>query len=80
MNVVGTILLVSVLLLPAVAVVALGWARNHGQLADADRSALLPFDETEPVGQVTDRLFERSGACTSAAVGPNAGSISPSQA
>ena len=77
---VGTILLVSVQLLPAVALVALGWARRHGQLAGGDRAALLPFDETEPVGRMTDRLFDRSAAGSAAAGDSNAGPIPPSQA
>lgn len=57
MPVISLILLGSVLLLPAVALLCLRWARRSGQLAGMDRAALLPFDGEEPLGQPTDQIL-----------------------
>ena len=59
MNIIGLIIAGSVILLPGVAVLALRWAGETGQLKQFDRQALLPFDEQEPVGQATDQILGR---------------------
>ena len=57
MNVTAIILFASVVGLPAAALLALRWAGRTGQFAHQDRAALLPFDETEPVGVMTDKIL-----------------------
>lgn len=57
MPVITLILLGSILLLPAAALVSLRWASRSGQLGRFDRAALLPFDEEEPVGRATDQIL-----------------------
>lgn len=57
MTLVGYILIGSVFVLPAAALLALRWAGREGQFAHADRAALLPFDESEPVGVMTDAVL-----------------------
>lgn len=57
MSLIGMILFGSVLILPAAALLALRWAGRTGQLAHAERAALLPFDEAEPVGLMTDKTL-----------------------
>lgn len=57
MNLTAIILFASVLLLPVAGLLALRWAGRTGQFAHQDRAALLPFDETEPVGTATDQIL-----------------------
>ena len=57
MPVITLILLGSILLLPAAALLSLRWASGSGQLGRMDRAALLPFDEDEPVGRATDQIL-----------------------
>ena len=57
MSVIAFILLGSVVLLPAAALMALRWAASSGQFRGPDKAALLPFDEVEPVGLETDRIL-----------------------
>jgi len=45
--------------LAASAVAALYWAARNGQLQDFERGAQSIFDEGEPVGVPTDRVFRR---------------------
>ena len=55
----GIILLAGVLAVPLAALWALRWASRQGELGHADRAALLPFDEEEPVGKSTDQILNR---------------------
>jgi len=57
MSLIGMILFGSVLILPAAALLALRWAGRTGQLVHGERASLLPFDETEPVGLMTDKTL-----------------------
>jgi len=57
MPVIAFILLGSVVLLPAAALLALSWAATTGQFRCTDKAALLPFDDVEPVGFETDRIL-----------------------
>jgi hypothetical protein len=57
MPVATLILLGSAFLLPAAGLIALRWAGREGQLGRFDKAALLPFEETEPVGLETDRVL-----------------------
>ncbi|MEY2788200.1 MAG: hypothetical protein RIT19_459 [Verrucomicrobiota bacterium] len=57
MPVIAFILLGSVVLLPVVALWALRWAAAAGQFRCPDKAALLPFDESEPVGVETDCIL-----------------------
>ncbi|MBM3850793.1 MAG: hypothetical protein FJ396_11540 [Verrucomicrobia bacterium] len=57
MPVISFILLGSVVLLPAAALWALRWAASTGQFRCPDKVALLPFDESEPVGVATDQIL-----------------------
>lgn len=66
MGIISFILIGSSLVFPAVALWALWWAGRTGQLAHADKASLLPFDEQEPVGRMTDVVLHRS-AVTAAA-------------
>jgi hypothetical protein len=54
MPVITLILLGSILLLPAAALLSLRWASRSGQLGRFDRAALLPFDEE---GRATDQIL-----------------------
>ena len=51
------LLFASVLLLPVAALLALRWAGRSGQFAHQEKAALLPFDEEEPVGVMTDKIL-----------------------
>ncbi len=57
MPVIILILLGSVLLLPAAALLSLRWATRSGQFTLMNRAALLPFDDEEPIGQATDQIL-----------------------
>ncbi|MCW5556255.1 MAG: cbb3-type cytochrome oxidase assembly protein [Verrucomicrobiae bacterium] len=70
MGIISFILIGSSLVFPAVALWALWWAGRHGQLAHADKAALLPFDEQEPVGRMTDEVLNRPKASTGPQGGP----------
>lgn len=59
MSIITFILIGSTVVFPAVALYALWWAGRDGQLTHGDKAALLPFDETEPVGQMTDIVLNR---------------------
>ena len=59
MGIITFILIGSSLVFPAVALYALWWAGRNGQLAHNDKASLLPFDEQEPVGQMTDVVLNR---------------------
>lgn len=59
MGIISFILIGSSLMFPAVALWALWWAARNGQLAHSDKAALLPFDEQEPVGRMTDVVLNR---------------------
>lgn len=48
------ILASSFVLLSGSALLALRWALRTGQLRDSKRTALIIFDEEEPVGRMTD--------------------------
>jgi hypothetical protein len=50
------ILASSFALLTGSALLALRWALRTGQLRDSRKTALLVFDEDEPVGRMTDRF------------------------
>jgi cbb3-type cytochrome oxidase maturation protein len=56
------ILILSSLAVPAVGLYALWWAGRNGQLRHQDRAALLPFDDAEPVGRMTDVVLNRRAA------------------
>ena len=60
MGIISFILIGSSLAFPAVALYALWWAGREGQLRHNDKAALLPFDEEEPLGQMTDVVLNRS--------------------
>lgn len=60
MGIISFILIGSSLAFPAVALYALWWAGREGQLRHNDKGALLPFDEEEPLGQMTDVVLNRS--------------------
>ena len=62
MGVITFILMGSSLAFPAVALYALWWAGREGQLRHSEKAALLPFDEPEPVGQMTDVVLNRPSA------------------
>lgn len=62
MGVITFILIGSSVAFPAVALWALWWAGREGQLRHADKAALLPFDEQEPVGRMTDVVLNRPSA------------------
>ena len=49
----------SVIVLPAVALLALRWAVRHGEFKNLQKTALSIFDEEEPVGRMTDRFPDR---------------------
>ncbi|MBN8248963.1 MAG: cbb3-type cytochrome oxidase assembly protein [Verrucomicrobia bacterium] len=66
MGIISFILIGSSLVFPAVALWALWWAGRHGQLTHADKASLLPFDEQEPVGRMTDVVLNRPKASTAA--------------
>jgi len=57
MPVISFILLGSVVLLPAAALWAMRWATATGQFRCPNKAALLPFDESEPVGVATDQIL-----------------------
>ena len=59
MGIISFILIGSSLAFPAVALYALWWAGREGQLRHHDKAALLPFDEEEPLGQMTDVVLNR---------------------
>ncbi|MFO1458379.1 MAG: cbb3-type cytochrome oxidase assembly protein CcoS [Verrucomicrobiota bacterium] len=65
MGIISFILIGSSLVFPAVALWALGWAGRNGQLSHSDKAALLPFDEQEPVGRMTDVVLNRPRALVS---------------
>ncbi|MBX3733266.1 MAG: cbb3-type cytochrome oxidase assembly protein CcoS [Verrucomicrobiae bacterium] len=67
MGIISFILIGSSLMFPAVALWALWWAGRNGELSHLDRAALLPFDEQEPVGRMTDVVLNR----------PRSGSAAP---
>ena len=46
----------SVVVLPATAILAFGWALRHGEFEHLEKTALSIFDEDEPVGVMTDRF------------------------
>jgi nitrogen fixation-related uncharacterized protein len=46
----------SVIVLPAVALLALRWAVRHGEFRNLQKTALSIFDEEEPVGRMTDHF------------------------
>jgi len=54
------ILASSFVLLTGSALLALRWALRTGQLRDSKKTALIIFDEDEPVGQMTDVLRLRT--------------------
>jgi len=62
MTAVHFILFGSALLFPAVVLWALRWAGRNGEFKHTDRSALLPFDESEPLGEMTDVVLNRDQA------------------
>lgn len=62
MGIISFILIGSSLVFPAVALWALWWAGRNGQLTHSDKASLLPFDEQEPVGVMTDVVLNRSSA------------------
>jgi nitrogen fixation-related uncharacterized protein len=62
MGVITFILIGSSVAFPAVALYALWWAGREGQLRHSDKAALLPFDDQEPVGQMTDIVLNRNSA------------------
>ncbi|HRI16175.1 MAG TPA: hypothetical protein PLX89_24530 [Verrucomicrobiota bacterium] len=64
MGIISFILIGSSLAFPAVSLYALWWANRQGQLSHATKASLLPFDDTEPVGEMTDVVLNRpqSGA------------------
>lgn len=57
MPVITFILIGSVILLPAAALLALRWAAGTGQFSRFEKASLLPFDESEPLGVETDRIL-----------------------
>jgi len=60
MPVIAFILLGSVVLLPAAALLALRWAATTGQFRCTDKAALLPFDDVEPVGFELTAFWEET--------------------
>lgn len=62
MGVITFILIGSSIAFPVVALWALWWAVHEGQLRHADKASLLPFDEQEPVGRMTDVVLNRPSA------------------
>jgi len=56
MSVVWILFVSSVIVLPAVALLALRWAVRHGEFKNLQKTALSIFDEEEPVGRMTDRF------------------------
>ncbi len=66
MGIISFILIGSSLVFPAVALWALWWAGRHGQLTHSAKASLLPFDDREPVGRMTDVVLNRSSASAAA--------------
>jgi cbb3-type cytochrome oxidase maturation protein len=60
MTVVWILFICSVIVLPALALLAFGWAVRQGEFRHLDKTALSIFDDEEPVGRMTDRFPERS--------------------
>jgi cbb3-type cytochrome oxidase maturation protein len=56
MTVVWILLVMSLVVLPGVALLALRWALRHGEFKNVDQAALSIFDEEEPVGELSDRF------------------------
>jgi cbb3-type cytochrome oxidase maturation protein len=56
MSVVWILFVSSVIVLPAVALLALRWALRNGEFKHLQKTALSIFDEEEPVGRMTDRF------------------------
>ena len=56
MSIVWILFVSSVIVLPAVALLALRWAVRHGEFKNLQKTALSIFDEEEPVGRMTDRF------------------------
>lgn len=48
----------SMLVLGGSALFALYWAAKNGQFSDMKKGAKVIFDKDEPVGEVTDKVFE----------------------
>jgi len=61
MNVIALILLGSVVVVPVVALWSLHWASRTGEFRFMERTALLPFDDEEPVDRPTDQILNRGG-------------------
>jgi len=56
MSVVWILFVSSVILLPAVALLALRWAVREGEFKNLQKTALSIFDDEEPLGRMTDRF------------------------
>ena len=54
MTIIWLLFITSVIVLPTTALLALRWALRNGEFRNLKKSALLIFDEDEPVGQMTD--------------------------
>jgi len=50
----------SVVVLPAVALLALRWAFGHGEFRNLQQNALSIFDDDEPLGLMSDRFPDPS--------------------
>lgn len=62
MSVLSLLMISGVTAVPAVALWSLYWASRHGEFQHPERTALLPFDEQEPMGEPTDLILNRSSA------------------
>ena len=56
MSIVWILFICSVVVLPAVALLAFRWALRQGEFDNLQKTALSIFDEEEPVGRVTDHF------------------------
>ncbi len=59
MSAIYLLILGSMVLLGATAVLGLFWAARNGQFRDMKRGARVIFDEEEPVGMPTDVVFKK---------------------
>ena len=60
MTIIWLLFITSVIVLPTTALLALRWALRNGEFRNLKKTALLIFDEDEPVGQMTDFFPQRA--------------------
>lgn len=56
MSVVWILFFCSIVVLPAIALLAFRWALRQGEFKNFEKTALSIFDEDEPVGRVSDHF------------------------